>query len=68
MNWKNITAAATPDSIDRLEQLLWDAGAVSVTAQDGGDEPLLEPAPAELPLWKKIVVTGLFEESRRITL
>ena len=62
MNWKTITVAATPGSIDRLETLLWDAGAVSVTVQDGGDEPLLEPGPQETPLWQEAVVTGLFEE------
>lgn len=62
MNWKTITAAATPVSIDRLEQLLWELGAVSVTAEDGGNEPLLEPGPAELPLWQEIAVTGMFEQ------
>lgn len=62
MNWKTVTAAATPDSIERLEQLLWESGAVSVTAEDGGDEPLLEPGPAETPLWQEIVVTGMFEQ------
>lgn len=62
MNWKTITAAATPGSIDHLEQLLWDAGAVSVTVEDGGDQPILEPAPAETPLWDEIAVMGLFRE------
>ncbi|HKI74944.1 MAG TPA: 50S ribosomal protein L11 methyltransferase [Pseudomonadales bacterium] len=60
--WKTVTAAATPDTIDALETLLWSVGAVSVTARDAGDEPILEPGPGETPLWQDIVVTGLFEE------
>ena len=67
MNWKRISATATPESIERLEGILWDAGAVSVTAQDGGDEPLLEPGPAETPLWREIVVTGLFRQDMDVT-
>lgn len=67
MNWKRISATATPESIERLEGILWDAGAVSVTAQDGGDEPLLEPGPAETPLWREIVVTGLFQQDMDVT-
>lgn len=60
--WKTVTASATPDTMEQLEALLWSMGAVSVTAQDAGDEPILEPGPGETPLWKDIVVTGLFEE------
>ena len=67
MNWKRISATATPESIERLEGILWEAGAVSVTAQDGGDEPLLEPGPAETPLWREIVVTGLFQQDMDVT-
>lgn len=65
MSWKTIAAAATPDTLDDLEQLLWDAGAVSVTVEDAGGEqeqPLFEPGPGETPLWDRVVVTGLFED------
>lgn len=62
MNWKTIAVSATRDSLDRLEQILWENGAVSVTVEDGGDSPLFEPGPAETPLWDSIVVTGMFEE------
>ncbi|MEX0943950.1 MAG: 50S ribosomal protein L11 methyltransferase [Pseudomonadales bacterium] len=62
MNWKTIAAAATQDTLDDLEQTLWDAGAVSVTVEDGGENPLFEPGPGETPVWEQVVVTGLFEE------
>ena len=35
-------------------------GALSVTLQDAADEPLLEPAPGEQPLWQAIRVVALF--------
>lgn len=62
MNWRTIAVAATRESIDQLEELLWGQGAVSVTVEDGGDSPLFEPGPAETPLWDTIVATGLFEQ------
>ncbi|MBD3646046.1 MAG: 50S ribosomal protein L11 methyltransferase, partial [Pseudomonadales bacterium] len=37
-------------------------GAVSVTVTDAGDNPLFEPGPGEVPVWKKVTVTGLFED------
>ena len=46
---------------DRLEDALVEYGALSVTLTDGGDEPLLEPAPGETPLWSDTRVTALFD-------
>lgn len=46
-----------------LAELLFDGlGALSVTMEDAEDEPMLEPAPGETPLWSKTRVTGLFPE------
>lgn len=42
---------------ERLEA----AGAVSVTLEDAGDDPQLEPAPGTTPLWPRIRVRALFE-------
>ena len=41
---------------DRLES----AGASSVSFADAGDQPVLEPAPGETPLWPRIQVSALF--------
>lgn len=34
-------------------------GAVSVTFSDPGDEPILEPATGETPLWSRVVISAL---------
>jgi ribosomal protein L11 methyltransferase len=47
-----------PDSVERA---LVEYGALSVTLSDGGDEPLLEPAPGETPLWTDTRITALFD-------
>ncbi len=62
MNWRSLAATASRDAMDELETMLWDAGAVSVTVEDGGENPLFEPGPGEIPLWEQVVVTGLFED------
>ena len=39
------------------------AGAVSVTLEDAGDDPQLEPGPGMTPLWRQIRVRALYEHS-----
>ncbi len=34
-----------------------------MTLTDAADEPVLEPAPGEMPLWPRLRITGLFEGS-----
>ena len=34
---------------------------MSVTLQDNADQPILEPALGETPLWNETRITGLFE-------
>ena len=43
-----------------IELLFENLGAVAVTLGDAGDEPMLEPAPGETPLWQATQVSGLF--------
>lgn len=63
MNWVNVTAAGRRDELENLESWFWDNGAVSVTVEDGKDNPIFEPPPGEHPLWEEVLVTGLFEDS-----
>jgi ribosomal protein L11 methyltransferase len=42
------------------EDVLFDLGAVSVTLEDAADDPVLEPAPGETPLWPTVRVKALF--------
>jgi len=42
------------------EEVLFDLGALSVTLEDAADDPVLEPAPGETPLWPTIRIKALF--------
>jgi len=46
-----------------VEALLFDRGACSITLVDRGDEPVLEPLPGELTLWRDTLVRALFDAS-----
>ncbi|HEU4653223.1 MAG TPA: 50S ribosomal protein L11 methyltransferase [Steroidobacteraceae bacterium] len=44
-----------------FEAALLEAGAVSITLEDAGDDPVLEPAPGTTPLWPTVKIKALFE-------
>ena len=46
---------------DFAEEILLAHGAQSVTQVDAADDPVLEPAPGEAPLWPRTRTIGLFE-------
>lgn len=45
------------------EEILLAHGAQAVTQVDAADNPVLEPAPGEAPLWPRTRTTGLFDET-----
>lgn len=45
----------------RVETIFLENGAHSVTLSDAGDDPVLEPAPGETPLWSDTKITALFD-------
>jgi ribosomal protein L11 methyltransferase len=59
-DWLEVSATVDGELADLAETLLFAAGALSVTFQDAGDVPVLEPGPGETPLWPRLTVTGLF--------
>ncbi len=61
MPWIQLTLQINKSTTEKAEQALLDAGALSVTLKDAEDNPVLEPAPGETPLWEKLILTGLFE-------
>lgn len=63
MPWLQLHLTVTKQQTPLLELLLENLGALSVTLLDAADEPMLEPAPGETPLWTHTRVTGLFEGS-----
>ena len=63
-DWPKVSVSATPSTVELLEHWLFTAGAVSVTLQDQNDQPILEPAPGEIPLWDEITLVGLFAQAQ----
>jgi len=60
MGWLQLQLGCSRDAADAFETLLLDCGAVSVTLRDAEDEPLFEPGVGETPLWRALLLTGLF--------
>ena len=61
MAWLQIVVQTSGDQVDTVSEAFNSMGALSVTVLDGGDEPLLEPAPGETPLWQNIQMMVLFD-------
>ncbi len=59
--WLQLTLDAIEHRPEQLEDALLEAGALAVTLADAGDQPVLEPAPGQTPLWRYTRVTGLFD-------
>jgi ribosomal protein L11 methyltransferase len=49
--------------VDSVEAALQSRGACSITLVDRGDEPVLEPRPGEVRLWRDTLVRALFDAS-----
>jgi ribosomal protein L11 methyltransferase len=60
MEWRQLVMNLESIDPDRLEAVLLESGAQSITLTDAGDAPVLEPAPGETPLWPATCVTALF--------
>jgi len=70
MSWLQISIEVNAELVDRAAEICTDAGALSVTYQDAADEPILEPALGEHPVWSATRVVALFAEggdSSRLT-
>lgn len=60
MDWNQFVLDIGDLDPDRVEELFLRHGAQAVTLSDAADEPVLEPAPGETPLWSHTRMTGLF--------
>jgi len=63
MSWLQAHVLTDPAHAPGVEAALEAAGAVSVTLLDAEDQPVLEPAPGQTPLWPHVQVTGLFDDA-----
>ena len=61
MGWLQLSVEVVGDQVEVVSEAFNSIGALSVTVQDAGDEPLLEPAPGETPLWSNTRVIALFD-------
>lgn len=65
-SWQQIICRTNRQYQQAISEALETAGAASITYQDAGDQPVLEPLPGETPLWNDIIITGLFENPSNI--
>ena len=64
MDWLQIAVDVAGSQVDEVSEAFTVMGALSVTILDAGDEPLLEPAPGETPLWSNTRVIALFDAAQ----
>ena len=59
--WVELALDCDRAGVEAVCAILEAAGAVSVTLEDAGDEPQLEPGPGAMPLWPSVRVRALYE-------
>lgn len=60
MEWRQFVMQLGSLPLDEVENVLTRHGAQAITLTDAADQPLLEPAPGETPLWRDVRISGLF--------
>ncbi|MEE2784916.1 MAG: 50S ribosomal protein L11 methyltransferase [Pseudomonadota bacterium] len=60
MSWFQFEWVLRPTQLAEAESILFECGAISLSLVSDTDEPVLEPAPGELPLWSSIRMRALF--------
>jgi ribosomal protein L11 methyltransferase len=66
--WRQFVINLETNDPELIETVLLRNGAHSVTLTDAGDDPVLEPAPGETPLWSETRVSALFDADADIPL
>ncbi|MBT1446444.1 50S ribosomal protein L11 methyltransferase [Shewanella sp. JM162201] len=61
MPWIQLRLHTSSEHADTLSDLLLEEGSVSITFEDGKDQPIFEPKLGETPLWDDTVVVALFD-------
>ena len=65
MAWLQLETRHGQRQTEALERMLEELGAIAVWLTDAADEPILEPAPGELPQWSSTIVSALFPPETR---
>lgn len=63
MAWIECHVKTTADYAECLSDQLTLLGALAVTFQDAGDQPIYEPIPGALNFWQETIVIGLFDHT-----
>lgn len=63
MPWLQLRLNTSQQYADIVGDEMMSLGALSVTMMDAKDDPILEPAPGETPLWEEIAMMLLFDAS-----
>lgn len=61
MPWLQLKIITNRDAVNTIETALSKTNAVSITFEDNADQPILEPALGETPLWDSTRVTALYD-------
>jgi len=61
MPWLQLSLNTIRDNVDAIGDHMLELGALSITLVDAKDNPILEPAPGETPLWNEIQMMMLFD-------
>lgn len=59
--WQQLATTVDESSAEPLADFLSGLGALSVSFEDAGDQPLFEPKPGETPVWEKTRIIALFD-------
>ena len=62
MPWQKLIIEVDSGNRERVEECTVELGALSISLEDAGDEPLLEPAPGETPVWSHARLIALFPD------
>jgi ribosomal protein L11 methyltransferase len=66
MPWLQLRFQTMSDQTKLISELLESFGAIAISLEDAGDEPIYEPVPGTQPIWHHVLVTGLFPDTTNI--
>lgn len=58
--WRQLSVVTSDTIADEVSEAFVDSGALAVSFEDAADQPLYEPKPGEIPVWRSTRVIGLF--------
>ena len=61
MTWWQFSLNCQASELEKVEALMQELGALSISLCDAGDEPIYEPLPGDNPVWQESVVTATFD-------